>query len=196
MGSDPLSCSKEPSYLMALLFGLFFFVCFFGGFFETLAGTAPLWLVVVKHVISLSSWYTLETPSHLQIHEDYCTKQFSVHQYICLCGCRGVASHSMHLMPSSLEIYVRLFVLPLQLQILLQPSVRRTDSSRTNVILLTLAKYSVCKLFHLIQAFTFFKRDYSWPVTPHKTWMSLVYYCFPVEWVTNAEHLTVMPESL
>lgn len=99
----------------------------------------------------------------------------------------------MNPMPSSLEIYVPPFVLPLQFQILLKPSAKRIHSSRTNVILLTLAKYSICKPF---QAFTFFKRDYSWPVTPHKTWMSLVYYCFPVEWVTNAEHLTVMPELL
>lgn len=197
MGSDPLSCFKEASYLKAVLFGvviLFVSLGFF--FFETLAGTAPLWLVVVKCVIFF------QQPVHFRDSYSFTNTAKKLHWTVfCLPALLSVwllRSSSSHCASHSIswEVYVLLFILPLQFQILLQPSVRRNDSSRTNVILLALAKNSICKPFHLIQAFTFFKRDYSWPVTPHKTWMSLVYYCFPVEWVTNTEHLTVMPELL
>lgn len=56
VGSNPLSCFKEQSYLKTVLFGVIFWfvslgVLFCWFFFETPAGTAPLWLVVVKHVI-------------------------------------------------------------------------------------------------------------------------------------------------
>lgn len=171
----------------------FLFVCL-GVFWDSCCNCTPL-VSGGKTCYFLSSQCTLEIPTPLQIQEKNCTEQFST-AILFSSGSWGVACHTVQLLPSSLEVNVPLFVLPWQFQILLQPSVRGNDSSRTNVILLTLAKYSICKPFHLIQAFTFFKRDYSWLITPHKTWMSLVYCCFPVEWVTNAEHLTVMPESL
>lgn len=64
---------------------VFFFLFFF--FFETLAGTAPLRLMVANHVIFLSSQCTLETPTPLQIQEKNHTEQFSVHHLFSVCGC-------------------------------------------------------------------------------------------------------------
>lgn len=101
MGSDPLSCLKEPSYLKALLFGVvfFLFVSLVGclGFFETLAGAAPLTLIMmVKHVIFLSSQCTLEIPTPLQIQEKNHTEQFSVHHLFSVCVWLLRSSLSQH----------------------------------------------------------------------------------------------------
>lgn len=67
---------QRAKLLKCSAFWACFFVGLFGGFFETVAGTAHLWLVVVKRYF-LSSWCTLEIPAPLQIQEKNCTEQFS-----------------------------------------------------------------------------------------------------------------------